>query len=161
MTDFEKLTRLIENNFESTNQNIQTVQTSIQNEIAGMRENIDTHNTRIEKIENQMQNCVNQNHLDQIHHQIELLKQERLRNNLRLTGLPSFALDDPVQTIMRIDDLIHLDLIPSDFTAYADKNKSSLIVSFSSYAHKRLLVESLYKRKSLLVEEIFPDTKSN
>lgn len=60
-----------------------------------------------------------------------------------------------------IDEILQLNLIPSDFTVYADRNKSSLIVSFAAQSHKRMLMNALQQRKSLLAEENFPSIESN
>lgn len=99
--------------------------------------------------------------MDEIKIQIEMLKQDRLRNNIRLTGLPAIAFDNPTETVFAIDSVLQLSLIPSDFTVYADKHKSSLIISFANYSHKRTFMSSLQQRKSLLAEEVFPSIKSN
>lgn len=161
MADNEKLIELIEKKFTETNKNIESIQTQIQTDMMNFRESLDNHKNRIENIESDLKANGVSNRIDDICLQIELLKQERLRNNIRLTGLPPNAFDDPIHTVMSIDNLLELDLIPSDFTAYTDRHKSSLIVSFASHAHKRLLVNLLHQRKSLLVEEIFPSIKSN
>lgn len=60
-----------------------------------------------------------------------------------------------------IGDILQLDLLPSDFTVYVDRNKSSLIVSFANHLHKRSVMNALHQRKSLLAEEIYPKIQSN
>lgn len=160
-SDDNPLIKLIEEKFAETNKNISSIQSSINTEIANLRSGLDTHTDRIEKIENELQSINKSNEINELQLQIEFLNQDRLRNNVRLTELPPIAFDDPVDTVMSIDNVLQLDLIPSDFTAYADRHKSSLIVSFASYAHKRLLINLLQQRKALLVEEIFPSIKSN
>lgn len=87
---------------------------------------------------------------------LETIKQERLRNNLRIIGLPSVAFQNPTETIAKVNAILNIDMLSSDFTAYADKNKSSIIVSYLSYSHKRRFMDALKERKSLLVREVFP-----
>lgn len=159
MADNKELIDLIEKKFTETNKNIESIQSQIQTDISTFRVDLDGLKKRIELIETESNEA--HDRINDVCLQIELLKQERLRNNIRFTGLPPNAFDDPIHTVMSIDEVLKIDLIPSDFTAYADRHKSSLIVSFASHAHKRLLTNTLQQRKSLLVEEIFPSIKSN
>lgn len=156
-----ELTHLIESKFAETNQNIASLQTALRDDVTTINTKLDSHHSRIEKIEDELRTTVNNTTLEEIQLQLEQLKQDRLRNNLRLTGLPPIAFDDPVETIMRIDSLLEIGLLPSDFSVYADRNKSSLIVSFGNYAHKRIVINQLQHRKSLLAEELFPAISSN
>lgn len=87
---------------------------------------------------------------------LEVMKQERLRNNLRIIGLPSVAFQTPSETIAKINAVLNIDITTSEFTAYSDKNKSSIIVSYVSYSHKRRFMDVLKERKSLLVRDVFP-----
>lgn len=153
--------KLIEDKFAETNKNIENIQSTLQNEIADINTNITNHTNRIEKIETEIEAINNDKQLDEIRLQLELIKQDRLRNNIRLTGLPPVAFEDPVDTIMQIESVLKIGLIASDFTAYADRHKSSLIVSFSSHTFKRMFTNELHSRKSLLVEEVFPSIQSN
>lgn len=160
-TKHDDLIKLIENKFGETNKNIESIKLSFQNELSNINTNMNNHSTRIDKIESDLDAVMNDTQLDDIRLQLELIKQDRLRNNLRLTGLPPAAYESPVDTIMQIQSVLKMGLIVSDFTAYADRHKSSLIVSFSSYTLKRMFVNEMHRRKSLLVEEVFPSISSN
>lgn len=160
-TDNNQLIKLIESKFAETNKNNESIKSTFQNEIADIQSNITSHTNRIDAIVNDINALRSDNQLDEIRLQLELIKQDRLRNNLRLTGLPPVAFEDPVDTIMQIESVLKIGLIISDFTAYADRHKSSLIVSFSSFTFKRMFTNELHRRKSLLVEEVFPSLKSN
>lgn len=146
MSDINKLTELITKQFEETNKKLESLQTTLQTDIATIRTDL--------KLQENSQ-------IDEIKIQIETLKQDRLRNNIRLTSLPPEAFEDPTETVFAIDNVLQLSHIPSDFVAYADRHKSSLIISFASYSHKRTFMTSMQQRKSLLVEEVFPSIKSN
>lgn len=86
--------------------------------------------------------------------QLEILKQDRLRNNIRLTGLPPQAFVNPTDTVIRIINTVQMNLLPSDFVAYSDRKKSSIIITFDKHSHKRHFMDLMRKRKTLLVEEI-------
>lgn len=155
------LRTLLEAKFAETNKNIASIQTTINIEIADIKTNVNDNKNRIDNIEVRLQSTCDSTQYDEIRLQLELLKQDRLRNNLRITGLPPPAFNNPDDTVMSIERVLQLGLIPSDYTAYVDRNKSSLIVSFASHSHKRLFTNALHQRRSLLVEEVFPTIQSN
>lgn len=135
--DLKKLEALIASKFTETNTNIETSTKTIKSEIASIRTEIESHADRINKLENAIENTASVNQIDELKIQIEQLKQSHLRNNLRLTGLPQIAFEDPYDTVARIDQLLGIQLLPSDFSCYADKHGSSIIVAFVNHAHKR------------------------
>lgn len=159
----DQLKNLIESKFDETNGKIESMKTALQTDINTIRTSLAQHNDRITSIEQKLSSIDDDTQIDEIRIQIELLKQDRLRNNIRLTGLPPVAFEDPTETVFAIDSILNLNLVPSDIIVYADRNKSSLIVSFASHTHKRMIMNALQQRKSLLAEEIFTsiDSKSN
>lgn len=161
MADIDKLTDLITKQFEETNKKLESLQTTLQTDIAAIRTDVSQHNDRLSAIERDLWSIQESSQIDEIKIQIETLKQDRLSNNIRLTSLPTEAFENPTETVFAIDNVLELSLIPSDFTAYADRHKSSLIISFTSYSHKRTFMNTMQQRKSLLVEEVFPSIQSN
>lgn len=161
MENIDQVLQLIEKKFDETNKKIESIQTTLQTDIATIHTDLGQHNDRITSIERDLRSIKESSQIDELKIQIETLKQDRLRNNVRLTGLPPIAFDDPIDTVFGIDSILQLGLIPSDFTAYADRNKSSLIISFGSHSLKRTFMNSLQQRKSLLAEEVFPTLQSN
>lgn len=157
----EQIKQLLESKFTETNTKIEAIQVTINNDVAGIKDALQTQSNRIDQIENELQNKCEVNQFEDIAIQIEILKQERLRNNVRLTGLPNIAFENPTKTIMQIDRLLELRLLPTDVTAYADRNHSSLIVSFNNYVQKRRLLDKMRERRTLLAEEIFTNVRSN
>lgn len=147
-----------------TNEKIESLHNTLSAEIAGVRSELQTHSNRLDSVENDLKaskqdsNCEK---INQLAFQIEQLKQDRLRNNLRITGLPQNAYNDPDEAILRIAALLNIDIIPSDYTVYVDRHKSSIIVSFSSHALKRHTMDAMRKKKSLFVEEVYESTQSN
>lgn len=152
MTDFDKIQETIKFEFANTNSKIETIQSTLDQKINDIKTDVNEHNERINKLENYA--ATDSHRIDSLSYQIEILKQDRLRNNLRLTGLPPSAFENVRDTIMKIVDVLELDLLPSDFMAYSDRNKSSIIVAFDNHAHKRYFIDTLRNRNGLMVEEI-------
>lgn len=158
MSDIENLTQLIQEKFNETNNKIESIQSTLSSDLTTVHTNLEQHDSRIKAIESE--NITKANELDTIKAELEILKQDRLRNNIRLTGLPPMGFDDPMATVLAIDRILNLSLLPTDVNVYADRHKSSLIVSFASYSLKRSYMNALQQRRSLLVEEIFPSIQS-
>lgn len=155
MTDqIEALKKLMESHFGETNKKIESFHTDIKSELT-------EHNARIVKLENDFKNVDKSEKIEELTLQIELLKQDKLRNNIRVTGIPPEALTDPDETILRIDKVLQTQLIPSDYLVHTDRNKTSLIISFTSASMKRFVMNQMRKKKSLFAEEIDDSTRSN
>lgn len=142
----------IKKQFTNTNANIKTLQDTINGQIKTIRDDVTDHNSRITKLEGYA--ATDGRQIENISHQLELLKQDRLRNNLRLTGLPPLAFDNIQDTIVKILNILKISLLPSDFVAYSDRNRTSIILSFGNYTHKRYFMDTLRKKDALLVEEV-------
>lgn len=143
---------IMEQHFANTNTKIDTVQSTIDEKISSIKNDIASQQERISTLESY--SAADKHQINSLSIQLEILKQDRLRNNIRLTGLPPLAFDNPTQTTMNIIDALKIQLLPSDFVAYSDRNKSSIILQFNSHSHKRYLMDALRKKSELLVEEI-------
>lgn len=144
-----------------TNDNIESIKSAIKSEIDSVRAEVSANTQRLDKVESDLRTSHSSEKVAELSLQIELLKQDRLRNNLRITGLPQNALNDPDDTILRIAEALKIDVIPSDYSVYADRNKSSIIASFASHIIKRYFTDAMRKKQSLFVEEIYESTQSN
>lgn len=162
MANNDTLINLIEERFAQTNKNIESMQSTIKKDIAIIQAEAEKNSNRFANVESELCKVKSTtDQLDEMRLNIESLKQDRLRNNLRLTGLPPVAFENTNKTIMQIKAVLKLGIIPSDFIVYSDRHGSSLILSFGNYAHKRLFTNELQRRKGLLVEEVFPTLNSN
>lgn len=85
-----------------TNTNIDSLKTAFTTEITKVRTELSEHSRRLDAVESQLNNANNEKKIEELSLQIELLKQEKLRNNLRFTGLPQCAFNDIDETILRI-----------------------------------------------------------
>lgn len=155
MSEMDELRKFIKDEFTNTNSIVE----SVEKKVCDIVKQVDHNNTRINKLEDY--SAADNHRLDKLEYQIELMNQDRLRNNLRLTGLPPAAFERVESAVMQIINVLKLNLVPSEFTAYADQSKYSIIVSFDHQTHKRLFMNALRQRKTLLVEEVFPSTQSN
>lgn len=151
--NFERIDKSIKTAREESNANF----SSLDKDISTIRSSIESHDDRIQKLET----ANNHTDVSDMRIELEILKQDRLVKNLRFTGLPNVAFSNPVDTIMSIAQTLEISAVPSDLMAYADRNNSSIIVSFASYYMKRQFMDSLRERKSLLVEEVFSEIQSN
>lgn len=140
---------------------IDQLQNTLKTEIDTVKAELTTHSSRLDKVESDLENANSSTQIAELTLQVELLKQDKLRNNIRITGLPQTAFDDPDEAILRIAAILNIDIIPSDFIVYGDRHKSSLIVSFHSYVQKRILMDAMKKKQSLFVEEIYESIQSN
>lgn len=145
---------------DTTNTKIETLQTTLNNEIDSIRSELSDHTNRLDKVENEIKSTNITEKFEEMSLQIELLKQDRLRNNLRITGLPETAYDHPDDALLRIAHVLQIDLIPSDYTVYVDRHKSSIIVLFASHTYKRSMINAMKNKQSLFVEELY-DMPSN
>lgn len=153
--DLKLFRESIEKLITSTNDKIDSFHTTIKTDIGTIRNELAEHNTRIEKVESEVKSNNNNGQIEELQLQIELLKQDRLRNNIRITGLPPIAFNDPDEAILRIDSILKADLVPSDYTFHTDRNKSSLIVSFTSQSLKRYVMEQMRNKQNLFVRDLW------
>lgn len=120
---------------------------------------------RFEQIEEQITNIV-QTHNERneliasLAENVEQLKQDKLRNNIRISGIIPDWDGDCKELVMKIITKLNVQASVSDFTSYATANKKFVIVSFFNYAHKAAMLSKMRIKRSLFVEELFPATKS-
>lgn len=100
--------------------------------------------------------------IDELQATVETLKQDQLKNNLCISGVPTEQINDinTSDIIIAIAKSLGIDLAFNHFTSYSVANKKFIIVHFFNYKHKQQLLMRIRARKSLMVEEVFK-TKSN
>lgn len=89
--DIVDLKKFIESLSQKTNDKIDSLQTTA--DIDGLRTQQTDIKSRIVNIE--ANDKSNDDRIQDLNFQVELLKQDRLRNNIRITGLPGTAFNDP------------------------------------------------------------------
>lgn len=153
MSEMDKVVDSIKEQFAKTNAKIDNIQSKLDEQIGGIRDDVIKQSDRIALLERYA--ASDGHRFDSISYQIEVLKQDRLRNNIRFTGLPTSAYNNIIDTVIKIIKALNLNLLPSDFVAYADRRQSAIIVAFEKLANKRLIIDTLRLRKGILIEEIF------
>lgn len=152
MSDIEKIIASMQSEFAKTNSKIDGIQTTLGDKISSICDDVTKQSQRIGLLEGYT--ASDGRRIDALSYQIEVLKQDRLRNNIRLSGLPPVAYEKIVDTVMKTIKVLNLNLLPSDFVAYADRSHSAIIVAFENLSHKRYFIDTLRQRKGLLIEEI-------
>lgn len=157
-----KIQEMITEQFAKTNAKIDSFSAKVNEVYKAIAEHTDrlnqlekytaTDNRRIDYAVSEMEN---------LKFQLELQKQDSLRNNLRITGLPTELVTNATNTMAEIITNLNVALLPTDFIAYSDKKQVSIIARFDHNAHKRLIMEAFRKREKILVEEVFQTTRSN
>lgn len=103
----------------------------------------------------------NTGRISQLEYTIQSLQQDKLRNNVCISGVPLDDNTDINEAIVRIAATLQVTLRAIDFTAYTAANNKLIIVSFNNYTHKQMLLNKIRAKKSLMVEEVFGAIQSN
>lgn len=98
MSDIERIQQSLDQNFANTNSKIDAIQKTLDEKIEKLRDDVDSHGERIRTLETYA--STDGRRINDLSTQMEVLKQDRLRNNIRLTGLPPLAFEDTDKTVM-------------------------------------------------------------
>lgn len=100
--------------------------------------------------------------IEELQASVETLKQEQLKNNICISGVPVDITtnSNTAEIIIAIADELNVKLTKTNFSAYAVSKNIFIIVRFHNYKHKQQLLLRIRTKKSLMVEEVFK-TKSN
>lgn len=101
---------------ERHNQTEKEIETSLQS-IKGEIEDIKQETTN------------NKYRLSELEKNIEILKQDKLKNNIKISGLPNIKFD-PKSLVYSICNLIDIELLDDEFNAYQTRNGNFIIVQF-------------------------------
>lgn len=122
--------------------------------------------TKINNVERKVESvsvtaAENREKIASLEYTIQTLQQDKLRNNVCISGVPIDAETDVADIVIKIANVLQITLRPIDFTAYATTNNKFIIVNFNNYTHKQLLRSRIRAKKSLMVEEVLGATRSN
>lgn len=95
---------------------------------------------------------------------LEVLKQEQLKNNVCISGVPPSMLkenNNTSQIVTSIAKSLNVEFNASQFSSYAVARNKFIIVSFYNLKYKQMLLNKIRVKKSLMVEEVFHDVQSN
>lgn len=95
---------------------------------------------------------------------MELLKQEQLKNNICVSGIPPALVNKENSTsklIIAIAKTLGIDITASQFTSYAVASNKFVITHFYNMSHKQMIINKIRAKRSLMVEEVFQQGQSN
>lgn len=141
----------IQNVLDAINMRHDSTENKIEQALQGMRGDIDD-------IREATQN--NTYKLSELEKNIECLKQDRLKNNIKIAGLPDMKFE-PKTLMYSLCNLLDIELLDDEFTAYHTRNGNFVIVQFDSYKKKSLLFKKVIEKRTIMTEELFDGTESN
>lgn len=120
------------------------------------------HNLNKEVQEVKTNNAANTDRIELLEINMELLKQDRLRNNICISGVPVNIINkmNISDVVVSIGHSLGYEFTGSLFNAYTIAGNRFIIVHFYNLKHKQTLINKIRVKKSLMVEEVF-DNESN
>lgn len=105
----------------------------------------------------------NSNRIEALEASVECLKQEQLKNNFCISGVPTTLIKDnnTADIVIAIAKTLGVELSSHHFTSYALAKSKLIIVQTYNIRHKQLMLNKIRVKKSLMVEEAFETVKSN
>lgn len=100
--------------------------------------------------------------IEQLEASIEVLKQDQLRNNICISGVPVAEISNTNTSdiVILIAKTLGIEIARHNFASYSVSDKKFIIVTMYNSRHKQTLLNKIRVRKSLMVEEVLK-TKSN
>lgn len=132
-----------EKKLESIKTAIETRMDSIESDFNQIKKDNDTNNQRLQACEIVL----------------EQLKQERIRNNIRISGFHKEC--HPIEFVSKLGSILNVNFNEHEYEAYFTKNSTFIIVSFHNFMHKMMLLRKMRARRNLMLEEMYPNIKSN
>lgn len=144
-----------------------TLMQTIKDDTQEMKANVNSYtvttNSKLEEKNHRINNvsdhsAENRQKIEKLEESIEILKQDQLRNNICISGVPADKIMNAItkDIVIAIAKKLGIDLSPSYPVA---KNKF-IICNMYNITHKQSLLNKIRVKKSLLVEEVF-GTQSN
>lgn len=112
---------------------------------------------KVQVSENKRQNDQNSDKIMDLQASIELLKQEQLKTNICISGIPPELItnDNVADLVLQISNKLGVESNKNQFSAYPVNNKKFVIVRFFNLKNKQQLLGKIRIKKSLMVEEVF------
>lgn len=143
--------------------------TATKNEIGDMRMSIDKLTTdttqKIQSIETEVETIAahtieNTDRIDTMEIAIEQMKQDQLKNNICISGVPPGMLngDNTAEIVIQIANKLNVQITAHQFSAYPVANGKFIIARFYNIKFKQQLQNKIRARRSLMVEECFTNT---
>lgn len=94
---------------------------------------------------------------------VEILKQDQLKNNVSIAGIPANLVDgtNSDEVIINIASKVGVEISKGQFTSHTVANNRFVIAHFYDFKHKQMIINQLRLGKKLIVKEIFANASSN
>lgn len=136
---------------------------ALRSEISAYREDtklvINSLNTEVSSIKTKF--VEQDDRLDILTEKINEIEQDKLRNNIRITGLPDGWDKKPINFVINLAKAVGCTITRDDITAYCQSSSSAVVACFFNPGHKLKLIHKIRIKKGVMAEEIFPTIKSN
>lgn len=144
----------------ATKEDIDEFATNFNRHISETNEKIQHIQLEVEEIAGQSN--YNTDKIEFLEASIEQLKQDQLRNNLCISGVPPNMLNgnETSGIIIQIAKKLNVEITGNQFSSYAVANNKFIIVRFFNIKHKQQMQNKIRAKRSLMVEECFT-VKSN
>lgn len=140
--------------------------TATSDQIDALKEQITTYtyetNEQIQQIKKEVaevktDNAEQNNRIEMLEINMEIMKQDRLKNNICISGVPVELVNNMnvSEIIVSIGKRLGHEFSSSLFNAYTIANNRFILVHFYNIIHKQTLINKIRVRKSLMVEEVF------
>lgn len=134
---------------------------------AEIRANNTETNEKIEKINERIDtteaiSTIQSAKIEMLETSIERIKQEHLKNNICISGIPSELIEDnnTAEIVIAIANVLGIEINEENFVSYSIAQKKFIIVKMHKGEHKQALLSTIRTKKSLMIEEVF-ETNSN
>lgn len=95
---------------------------------------------------------------------MEQLKQEHLKNNICVSGVPPAIIkkeNNTARIVTLIAKSLGVVINESQFTSYAVSDNKFVIIHFYNMSHKQMIINKIRVKRSLMAEEVFQRCQSN
>lgn len=103
----------------------------------------------------------NANKIAELEDTIHILHQDKLRNNVCISGVSNGGNIGVEQTVIAIAKALQVNITDREFTAHTTANANFIIVEFSMFSIKHSLLNKIRAKRSLMLEEVFATVRSN
>lgn len=99
----------------------------------------------------------------QLETNIEILKQDQLKNNICISGIPceNLQTNNTADIVIAVARALEVDIPRNCFTSYPVARNKFIIVNMFNAKYKQTLLSKIRTKKSLMVEEVFKNASSN
>lgn len=121
---------------------------------------------KIEAVEQQVESIssvanTNTDRISVLEHTIHMLQQDKLKNNVCISGVPLDEQIKATEAVVKIAEFFQIQIAEYDFSAYATANNKFIIATFHNFGTKQSLLNKIRSKRSLMVEEVFGTLRSN